>query len=131
MTTNWTLQREKKLRNLWNQGKTTKHIAKHFGGLFTRNAVIGKAHRLGLPRRPSPIGQKRSYISPKKHPLTVQAEERDAERVKINKTAYGAGKRLVDLMHDECRWPVGDVFCAGSISKGSYCEKHSSINYRK
>lgn len=50
----WTEQRIDMLRKLWGQGQTASQIATLLGGV-TRNAVIGKAHRLGLTGRPSPI----------------------------------------------------------------------------
>ena len=50
----WTEQRIETLRKLWGQGQTASQIAALLGGI-TRNAVIGKAHRLGLTGRPSPI----------------------------------------------------------------------------
>jgi GcrA cell cycle regulator len=50
----WTEQRIDILRKLWGQGQTASQIATILGGI-TRNAVIGKAHRLGLTGRPSPI----------------------------------------------------------------------------
>ncbi len=45
------------LTELWAKGLTASEIAEAMGPDFTRNAVIGKAHRLGLPARPSPIGR--------------------------------------------------------------------------
>jgi GcrA cell cycle regulator len=57
----WTEQRIDILRRLWGQGQTASQIATILGGV-TRNAVIGKAHRLGLTGRPSPI--KRDGASP-------------------------------------------------------------------
>jgi len=53
-TMEWTEQRIEVLRKLWGQGQTASQIAAILGGI-TRNAVIGKAHRLGLTGRPSPI----------------------------------------------------------------------------
>jgi GcrA cell cycle regulator len=50
----WTEQRIETLRKLWGQGQTASQIAAILGGI-TRNAVIGKAHRLGLTGRPTPI----------------------------------------------------------------------------
>lgn len=54
MTESWTDQRIAQLKKLWQQGKSASEIAETLGGV-TRNAVIGKAHRLGLSGRPSPI----------------------------------------------------------------------------
>ena len=62
----WTEQRIETLRKLWGQGQTASQIAAILGGV-TRNAVIGKAHRLGLTGRPSPIKRETSgNVQPKR-----------------------------------------------------------------
>ena len=50
----WTDERIDQLKALWDKGLTASQIAEALGGV-TRNAVIGKAHRLGLKSRPSPV----------------------------------------------------------------------------
>jgi GcrA cell cycle regulator len=50
----WTDERIERLKELWTKGMTASQIAEELGG-FSRNAVIGKAHRLGLQSRPSPV----------------------------------------------------------------------------
>src|SRR5687767_4761637 len=50
----WTDERIDRLKQLWTQGNTASQIAEELGGV-SRNAVIGKAHRLGLQSRPSPV----------------------------------------------------------------------------
>ena len=50
----WTDERIERLRTLWTEGNTASQIADELGGV-SRNAVIGKAHRLGLAARPSPV----------------------------------------------------------------------------
>src|SRR5919199_879451 len=50
----WTDERIDRLKELWSRGMTASHIADELGGV-SRNAVIGKAHRLGLQSRPSPV----------------------------------------------------------------------------
>ena len=50
----WTEERIDRLKAMWNEGKTASQIADELGGV-SRNAVIGKAHRLGLESRPSPV----------------------------------------------------------------------------
>lgn len=50
----WTDERIEQLRQMWERGLTASQIAEELGGV-SRNAVIGKAHRLGLPARPSPV----------------------------------------------------------------------------
>ena len=56
----WTEDKVEKLRELWDQGLPTSQIGKILD--FTKNAVVGKAHRIGLERRPSPI--KRNIMKP-------------------------------------------------------------------
>src|SRR3954462_843762 len=50
----WTDERIETLRKMWEGGQTASQIAEELGGV-SRNAVIGKAHRLGLQSRPSPV----------------------------------------------------------------------------
>lgn len=50
----WTDERIDALKRMWDGGQTATQIAEELGGV-SRNAVIGKAHRLGLPARPSPV----------------------------------------------------------------------------
>jgi len=50
----WTDERIESLKSLWEKGLTASQIADDLGGV-SRNAVIGKAHRLGLQSRPSPV----------------------------------------------------------------------------
>lgn len=64
----WTDERIDQLKTLWDKGLTASQIAEELGGV-SRNAVIGKAHRLGLKSRPSPVksndGEKKA-AAPKK-----------------------------------------------------------------
>jgi GcrA cell cycle regulator len=50
----WTEERIERLKTMWHEGATASQIADELGGV-SRNAVIGKAHRLGLEQRPSPV----------------------------------------------------------------------------
>src|SRR3954462_4515484 len=50
----WTEERIDRLKKMWHDGATASQIADELGGV-SRNAVIGKAHRLGLEQRPSPV----------------------------------------------------------------------------
>ncbi len=60
----WTDERIDRLKELWTQGMTASHIADELGGV-SRNAVIGKAHRLGLQSRPSPVKPNEPAPKPK------------------------------------------------------------------
>jgi len=60
----WTDERIERLKALWTKGMTASHIADELGGV-SRNAVIGKAHRLGLQSRPSPVKPNEPEPKPK------------------------------------------------------------------
>jgi GcrA cell cycle regulator len=61
----WTEERIERLKAMWAQGATASQIADELGGV-SRNAVIGKAHRLGLEARPSPVkpGEEKEHRAP-------------------------------------------------------------------
>lgn len=143
----WTKDEIQTLKNLWSAGKTAAEIAKEIGR--PRNGIIGQAHRLGLEKRENPVKRRNVIEIPKrtrqtasvnnglnfkKHHMTIKKENRLAETAGINQTIYGQGKRLEDIGHNECRWPIGDkdyIFCAAPIHKGCYCENHHKIAYKK
>ena len=66
----WTDERIDQLKSMWEKGMTASQIADELGGV-SRNAVIGKAHRLGLQSRPSPVkaGDTPRKAAPAKRPL--------------------------------------------------------------
>ncbi|HEX8446561.1 MAG TPA: GcrA family cell cycle regulator [Sphingomonas sp.] len=70
----WTDERIEQLRKLWEAGNTASQIAEELGGV-SRNAVIGKAHRLGLQSRPSPVrsSQPQAQPQPAAEPTAVAA----------------------------------------------------------
>ncbi|PAL19439.1 GcrA family cell cycle regulator [Sphingopyxis sp. GW247-27LB] len=68
----WTDQRIEQLRSMWEKGLTASQIADELGGV-SRNAVIGKAHRLGLKSRPSPVKATEKVVKPAKAPATPKA----------------------------------------------------------
>ena len=71
----WTDERIDKLKSLWGQGLTASQIADELGGV-SRNAVIGKAHRLGLESRPSPVkGNDAPASTPADSPAPAIARE--------------------------------------------------------
>src|SRR5687767_2748587 len=71
----WTDERIDRLKDLWSQGMTASQIADELGGV-SRNAVIGKAHRLGLKARPSPV----KANEPKPAPKPKEAEAKAAPK---------------------------------------------------
>lgn len=133
----WTDERVALLKKLWGEGKTAAEIAKELGGV-TRNAVIGKAHRLKLSNRVSPIQQnnKKPVPANTSKPVEKKPEKKEAHRV----SGIDAGKprvALTDLGARQCRWPVGDPreesfgFCGDHIHPGlPYCREHAQVAYQ-
>ncbi|HVJ02498.1 MAG TPA: GcrA family cell cycle regulator [Sphingomonas sp.] len=70
----WTDERIETLKKMWDSGMTATQIAEELGGV-SRNAVIGKAHRLGLPSRPSPVkpNEAKAEAAPKPTPAAAPA----------------------------------------------------------
>ncbi len=134
----WTNERVEILTKLWCEGKTAKEIAGVLGDGVTRNAVIGKAHRLKLSGRVSPIQQNKSVeqeavetkakktgkvLEATRTTQTVlqrkKATAQAAEKPKTQKIARsdisaladkGLGKpvSMIDLKDTMCKWPIGD-----------------------
>ncbi|MEK9926053.1 MAG: GcrA family cell cycle regulator, partial [Alphaproteobacteria bacterium] len=68
----WTEERLEKLKSLWDKGLSISQIGEELG--VSRNAIAGKAHRMGLPKRPSPISK---AAVEKEAPAPVVEPERD------------------------------------------------------
>lgn len=146
----WTPERVEQLRNHVVNGLTCSQIAAQIG--VTRNAVIGKIHRLGLsPGRP-PGGSVRSCPPRARHPrvggqrrllrLMYSEGERVAE-APVGPVAVESAQpcSLFDLEHGKCRWPVSVpgaddgasdfMFCGnGAIEGFPYCSGHARMAYR-
>lgn len=75
----WTDERIERLRTMWENGLTASQIADDLGGV-SRNAVIGKAHRLGLKARPSPVKANDDEAKPAAKPKVKAAEKPAAPR---------------------------------------------------
>lgn len=83
----WTDERIATLKKMWEGGSTASQIAEELGGV-SRNAVIGKAHRLGLKSRPSPVkaGEKKKTVKPAA-PAPKPAPKKAAPRVVASRPA--------------------------------------------
>ncbi|WP_284124954.1 GcrA family cell cycle regulator [Parerythrobacter aestuarii] len=79
----WTEERTAKLKKMWESGATASQIADELGGV-SRNAVIGKAHRLGLKSRPSPVKandkKKKAAAKPAPKPAPKKAAAKPAAK---------------------------------------------------
>ncbi len=74
----WTDERIEQLRTMWERGMTASQIAEELGGV-SRNAVIGKAHRLGLQARPSPVKPGEAPVRAARSEAVAPAEPPAAE----------------------------------------------------
>lgn len=139
----WTDDRVALLKKLWTEGRSAAEIAKELGGI-TRNAVIGKAHRLKLSNRVSPIQQNNKKPAAAK-PVEKRIEKSVADLplskavVKAKQPDREAGSllSLLDLKPRMCRWPVGDPhdetfgFCGEDVIMGlPYCCEHAKMAYQ-
>jgi GcrA cell cycle regulator len=146
----WTDERVELLKKLWADGLSASQIAAELGGV-TRNAVIGKVHRLGLSGRaksPSSSSPRPRKARSSSHMLRVSrtsirgnnalaydyAAEPEPELIEI---PLEQRKTLLQLSDATCRWPVGDpgstdfFFCGGASNEGSpYCTYHSRVAYQ-
>lgn len=155
----WTDDRVERLKKLWNDGLSASQIAAELAGGVTRNAVIGKVHRLGLSGRAK--SPNRTAARPKRTAAASGFNARPgrtAGRVQANgkkisalvpATAAGPQIRqelpapdplkleLTQLTEVTCKWPIGDpaqedfFFCGHRCKEGSpYCDFHASIAYQ-
>jgi len=133
---NWTDERVEKLKKLWADGLSASQIAAQLGGV-SRNAVIGKVHRLSLPGRAKAGGAgsaprtKRTTSAPRapnyatratvrsitrssgatalKHDLLVEAiEEIDTRPIEDVVVPISRRLGLTELTERTCKWPIGD-----------------------
>jgi len=123
----WTEEVINQLKQMWNEGKSTGEIGKILG--VSKNAVVGKAHRLGLESRPSPIKRSENIENGESKKKETKPKPKKAAEPKKEKKKEGVS--LLELTSSSCRWPIGDPkdadfhFCGKEVVPGkNYCEKH-------
>ena len=130
----WTNEKVEKLKELWSKGHTASQIAGMLGDT-TRNAVIGKAHRLDLEARaPSKQSGKPKSRDNKQIRRTSAPTSRKAkfQSILLDKNFEPENpKSLEDLTESTCKWPIGHpneekfYFCGRkSVDKFPYCQLH-------
>jgi GcrA cell cycle regulator len=142
----WTDERVELLKKLWQDGLSASQIAKQLGGV-TRNAVIGKVHRLGLSGRATPSKPARTVFKAPRPARPVSAAPSAPRRIAepVMQPAP-APVRYVDetpgmatvltLGAHMCKWPIGDpamdnfTFCGRRSGDGPYCHEHSQVAYQ-
>jgi GcrA cell cycle regulator len=146
----WTDDRVELLKKLWSDGLSASQIAAELGGI-TRNAVIGKVHRLGLSgrakspasaaprtRKARSAGNMMRVARPIIRGNTALVYEFEPEHEpELLEIPAGQRKTILQLNEQTCRWPVGDpgspdfFFCGGeSAHELPYCTYHSRIAYQ-
>jgi GcrA cell cycle regulator len=144
----WTDERIAQLKAGWEGGMTASQIAEALGEGVSRNAVIGKAHRLGLESRPSPVkaGDEAATAAPAKTtvsatpaitPVPIAALPRAVVAKKPVRTGKAARTTLLDLNEKICKWPIGHPgdsdfhFCGKGAQAGfPYCTEHCLLAYQ-
>ena len=130
----WTHERIEQLKKLWEAGYTASNIASELGGI-TRNAVIGKAHRLGLSGRMKSKSKVSSVSIVRKRRMPVNKNSKIIELTTsvepMNPTSFA------DIKDGLCRWPLGEPedldfkFCGRKCAEGMiYCTEHHSLAYQ-
>jgi GcrA cell cycle regulator len=140
----WTDERVEVLKKLWLDGLSASQIAKQLGGV-TRNAVIGKVHRLGLSGRAAPSQPSRPVFkapraprpAPAPAPRRVESHARDPEPMPVFYPEEPGSATVLTLGAHMCKWPIGDpategfTFCGRrSDSDGPYCAHHARVAYQ-
>ena len=136
----WNEEKVAKLKELWGKGNTASQIAEIIGGL-SRNAVIGKAHRLNLSSKiKTRVSSNQNFQNNINENITKQKKGRKSrfQSLIIEKDFEPENpKKLEELDDDSCKWPVGHpeeesfYFCGRSSLKDfSYCKLHLLYAYQ-
>lgn len=128
----WNDEMMEKLRMLWEKGLPASEIAKELGPDVSRNAVIGKAHRLGLEARPSPVKAAADGAAAAAAPGAEKPKAKAPAKVaKPQRTS------LLELSDKVCKWPIGHPgeadfhFCGKASNPGyPYCAEHCAVAYQ-
>ena len=137
----WTDEKVSKLKELWGKGNTASQIAEIIGGI-SRNAVIGKAHRLNLSAKI------KTRTATSNESFENAVNDKNIKSKKIRRSKFKSliiekdfepenPKTLEELDENSCKWPIGHpdeknfYFCGRSSLKDfSYCKLHLLYAYQ-
>ena len=137
----WNDEKVSKLKELWGKGNTASQIAEIIGGI-SRNAVIGKAHRLNLSAKikTRAISTNQNF---KSHEDEIKIKSKKGRRSKFKSLIIEKDfepenpKQLEELDDNSCKWPIGHpneksfYFCGRtSLKDFSYCKLHLLYAYQ-
>ncbi len=152
----WTEERVEVLKKLWAEGHSASQIAKELGGV-TRNAVIGKVHRLGLSgratpsrpvKRPPRLARPKPRVQPDGSVVTPKPSRLPETQLKSSEKAAmlaalppqplsdGEAATILTLRDSMCKWPIGDpadpkfAFCGRKSTCGPYCAEHAKVAFQ-
>ena len=148
----WTDERVETLKRMWAEGASASQIAKELGQV-TRNAVIGKVHRLGLSGRAAPSKPARPVFkapraarpaaqpaAPRRISEPTPAREIATQPQPVSPVRYvdeaPGSATVLTLGAHMCKWPIGDpstdgfTFCGRRQSEGPYCVEHARVAYQ-
>lgn len=138
MAAMWSPERDERLLELWRSGLSASEVGEQIS--VSRNAVLGRLHRLKEPKRNIPLEvlsfRQRRY--PNGRPPRVRRKdppkfERPVELFADNNPHKDRNVGLIEAMSNQCREIVGDdglaVFCGAEIAHKSFCRYHAGINY--
>ncbi|MEE9381673.1 MAG: GcrA family cell cycle regulator [Hyphomonadaceae bacterium] len=150
----WTEDRVEVLKKLWAEGHSASQIAKQLGGV-TRNAVIGKVHRLGLSGRATPsrpVKRPPRLARPKPRLMSdgavktnavaksdaLRPSEKNAMLAALPPMEQpdGEAATILTIRDSMCKWPIGDpadpkfAFCGRKSDCGPYCKDHAAVAFQ-
>ena len=131
----WNEEKVNKLKELWGKGNTASQIAEIICGI-SRNAVIGKAHRLGLSGRMKSKSKISSVSIVRKRKIP---NNKNSKVIELTTTATEPMNPVsfANIKDGLCRWPIGEPedidfkFCGRKCDEGmTYCTEHHTLAYQ-